>query len=40
MNLSHTLLLFARCLQFYNVGTIWFCHRMAYPLFTKVGETD
>jgi hypothetical protein len=40
MTLSHSLLLFALCLQFYNVGTIWFCQRMAYPLFGKVGEAE
>ncbi len=40
MTVSHTLLLFALCLQFYDVGTIWFCQRMAYPLFAKVGAAD
>jgi hypothetical protein len=40
MTVSHSLLLFALCLQFYNAGTIWFCQRMAYPLFGKVGEAD
>jgi hypothetical protein len=40
MSFSHSLLLFALCLQFYNVGTIWFCQRMAYPLFAKVGEAE
>jgi hypothetical protein len=40
LDFSHHLLLFALCLQFYNVGTIWFCQRMAYPLFGKVGEAE
>ena len=40
MTVPHTLLLLALCLQFYNVGTIWFCQRMAYPLFAKVGAAD
>jgi hypothetical protein len=40
MSFSHSLLLFALCLQFYNVGTIWFCQLVVYPLFAKVGVPD
>jgi hypothetical protein len=40
MTFPHLVLLFALCLQFYNVGTIWFCQLVAYPLFAKVGVPD
>jgi hypothetical protein len=39
MDLSHALLLFALCLQWYNMGTIWFCQTTVYPLFGQVAET-
>lgn len=39
MTLSHALLLIALCLQWYNMGTIWFCQTTVYPLFGQVAET-
>ncbi len=40
MQISHYILIIALCLQFYNVGTIWFCQIVVYPLFGKVGLAD
>jgi hypothetical protein len=39
MDFSHALLLIALCLQWYNMGTIWFCQTTVYPLFGQVAET-
>jgi hypothetical protein len=38
MTTFHWLLLAALCLQFYNVGTIWFCQTTVYPLFGQVAD--
>jgi hypothetical protein len=40
MNFSHGLLLFGVVLACYNLGTIWFCQLVIYPLFAKVGAED
>jgi hypothetical protein len=36
MNFSHEFLLFCTALACYNLGTIWFCQLVVYPLFAKV----
>lgn len=38
MDIGHGVLLAALCLQFYNLGVIWFAQRVVYPLFGEVGE--
>jgi hypothetical protein len=40
MNFSHGFLLVCAVLACYNLGTIWFCQLVIYPLFAKVGAED
>jgi hypothetical protein len=40
MEFSHVILVIALAVQLYNVGTIWFCQIVVYPLFGKVGVAD
>jgi hypothetical protein len=40
METSHIILIIALAVQLYNVGTIWFCQIVVYPLFGKVGVVD
>lgn len=40
MNFSHSFLLLCVVVACYNLGTIWFCQIVVYPLFTKVGVNE
>jgi hypothetical protein len=40
MDFSHAFLLFYTALIFYNLGLIWFCQIVIYPLFCKVGSEE
>ncbi len=40
MQFGYFALIFALCLQWWGTGQIWFCQRMTYPLFAKVGVAD
>jgi hypothetical protein len=40
MEISQIILIIALAVQIYNVGTIWFCQIVVYPLFGKVGVVD
>jgi hypothetical protein len=40
MEISYLILIIALAVQIYNVGTIWFCQIVVYPLFGKVGIVD
>lgn len=40
MDIGHGLLLAALCVQFYNLGSIWYAQRVVYPLFGQVGAAE
>jgi hypothetical protein len=40
MDFSHAFLLFYTALIFYNLGLIWLCQIVIYPLFGKVGSEE
>jgi hypothetical protein len=40
MEISHIILIIALTVQIYNLGTIWFCQIVVYPLFGKVGGAE
>jgi hypothetical protein len=40
MDSSHLLLLLWAMLAFYELGQIWFCQIVIYPLFAQVGDAD